>query len=61
MKKTAHYVAVGNDPYSKAGGDLLTDSQNVKLRWVGNHDDFERTPQTLSTGGTYWKPALLWL
>ena len=37
-------------PYNKAGDDLLTDLQKVKLGWMGNHEDFERTPSVVNRG-----------
>ena len=48
MSRTGHYVAVGNDPYSKAGDSLLSDVQKGQLGWVGNHDVFERTPNVVN-------------
>ena len=59
MKKTAHYVAVGNDPYSKAGDSLLTDLQKVKLGWIGKHSDSERTPSVVNRGSILEASATL--
>ena len=40
----------GMTPYSKAGNDLLSAEQKRLLGWVGNHDDFERTPSVVNRG-----------
>ena len=50
MGNSGHYVAVGDGSYSKAGDDMLPAEQKRLLDWVGNHDDFERTPQPRQQG-----------
>ena len=45
MGKNGHYVAIGNDSYSRAGDDMLSAEQKTLLGWTSNHDNYEKTPQ----------------
>ena len=59
MGKHGHYVAVGNDAYSKAGDEMLSAEQKKLLDWIGNHDDFERTPSPVNRGNIMEASATL--
>ena len=44
MNKGKHYVTIGNEAYSLAGDDLLSNEQKASLGWSGNHYDQYRVP-----------------
>ena len=44
MKKGMHYLAIGNETYSKAGDSLLTSSHKAVSEWRGTGGELGRTP-----------------
>ena len=50
MQKGAHYRAISNEAYSRAGDVLLSTSQKANFDWVGAHGEEGRTPSANNQG-----------